>query len=80
VPTPTFEVVFKQLLKQVFRHWTAITVALASMSTTLSMRTLYDFMRAIGRIDMFVPALASKAPLTVWLLVIVLVMLPLFQG
>jgi hypothetical protein len=44
-------------------------------STTLSMLTFYVFTEVIGRVDMFVPALGSKAGLTAWLVGILSIMI-----
>lgn len=74
-PMPTFDVVFKRFVKRVLHYWSPITVMLAFTSTTFSMLTLYVFTKAIGRVDMFVPALDSKAALTAWLLGIVPIMI-----
>lgn len=74
-PTSTFEGVFVRFFKRALDHWSAITLMLAFSSTTLSMLTLYVFTKAIGRVDMFVPALDSKAGLTAWLAGILSIMI-----
>lgn len=74
--TPSFSTVLKQFLKRVLHHWTPITVVLAFTGTTLGALNLYLYTQVIGRPDLFLPALDSRASLAAWLFIV----LPIMAG
>ncbi|WP_312955379.1 hypothetical protein [Stutzerimonas nitrititolerans] len=76
LPTPSFSIVFSQFLKRVLHHWTPITVVLAFAGTTLGALNLYLYTQVIGRPDLFLPALDSRASLAAWLFIV----LPILAG
>ncbi len=73
---PTFSTVFTQFLRRVLNHWTPITVVLAFTGTTLGALNLYLYTQVIGRPDLFLPALDSRASLAAWLFIV----LPIMAG
>lgn len=73
-PIPSFPDFFKKNLKHVLDHWTPITVTLSFLGVGLGILSLYTYTRAIGRIDLFMPAIDAKSTLAIWLLMVLLTM------
>ncbi|WAC45216.1 hypothetical protein OU997_03205 [Pseudomonas sp. SL4(2022)] len=74
IPTVPFPVFFKKNLKRVLEHWTPITVTLSFFGVGVGILSLYVYTRAIGRIDLFMPATDAKSALAIWLLLVLLTM------
>ncbi|HDZ55215.1 MAG TPA: hypothetical protein ENI17_11755 [Pseudomonas xinjiangensis] len=72
--SPTFPEFFKKNLKRALNHWTPASVVLGLLGAGLGIFSLYVYTSAIGRRDLFMPAIDAKSALAIWVLMVSLTM------